>query len=60
MNDEVVPIGLCERCAYCQVVTTDRGGRFLLCRKWFEDSSYPRYPVLPVIKCEGFRDLNDT
>lgn len=59
MDVEVVRAGLCERCAHCQVVTTARGSRFLLCRRSFEDSSFPRYPVLPVIECEGFRELDD-
>ncbi len=59
MDDEAVTAGLCERCAYSREVTTGRGGRFLLCRRSLEDSSFPRYPVLPVIQCNGFQELDD-
>ncbi|HEV2754110.1 MAG TPA: hypothetical protein VGV36_09800 [Solirubrobacteraceae bacterium] len=48
------PVGLCDRCAHQQVVTTTRGSRFSLCRRSRTDASYPRYPRIPVLACAGF------
>jgi len=48
------PVGLCDRCAYQQVVSTTRGSRFSLCRRSRTDPSYPRYPRIPVLACPGF------
>jgi hypothetical protein len=51
--------GLCERCIFHRVVTNARGSRFLLCKKSVEDSSFPKYPPLPVRECGGFRESDD-
>jgi hypothetical protein len=39
------------------VVETRRGSRFLLCELSKTDARYPRYPPLPVVRCDGFEDL---
>ena len=64
MNDrpperQVAPheAGLCGRCANVQVVTSERGASFYLCRLSFVDPHFRRYPPIPVLACAGFRPL---
>jgi len=45
--------GLCETCVHRQEVRNTRGSVFSLCLRSRTDPSYPRYPRLPVIACEG-------
>jgi hypothetical protein len=47
--------GLCPHCANVQVIITDRGSRFYLCRLSASDERYPKYPPQPVIACAGYR-----
>ena len=49
------PAGLCASCAHAQVVRSSRGSEFSLCRLSLSDERFPRYPVLPVHACAGFR-----
>jgi hypothetical protein len=46
--------GLCDSCAYQQLVRNTRGSTFSLCRRSREDPDYPRYPRLPVLACPGY------
>jgi hypothetical protein len=46
--------GLCAGCRHVQVITTDRGSRFYLCRVSLVDPRFPRYPRIPVIACAGY------
>jgi hypothetical protein len=46
--------GLCARCVHMDVVTSNRGSRFYLCRLSFTDPAFPRYPPIPVVACAGF------
>jgi len=59
MNDRRGPrqaeAGLCARCAHVQIVTSNRGSTFYLCRLSAEDPRFPRYPRLPVLECEGYQ-----
>lgn len=43
--------GLCGTCAHAHVVRTARGTRFWNCRH----PELPKYPRLPVLRCDGFR-----
>ena len=49
--------GLCASCAHAQLVASLRGSQFSLCRLSFTDSRFPRYPVLPVLACGGWREM---
>jgi hypothetical protein len=49
-----VPPGLCDRCRHQRVVATTRGSRFSLCERSRDEPAYPRYPRLPVLRCDGF------
>lgn len=47
--------GLCESCFHQRVVRNTRGSRFSLCERAKTDSSYPKYPRVPVLECTGFQ-----
>jgi hypothetical protein len=47
--------GLCPGCANVQVITSDRGSRFYLCRLSAVDERFPKYPMQPVVACSGYR-----
>jgi hypothetical protein len=51
--------GLCDRCVHMQLVTSAKGSRFYLCRLSATDSSFPRYPPIPVVRCAGFTPRSD-
>ena len=46
--------GLCATCTHARRVTNDRGSVFYLCRLSAVDPRFPKYPRLPVIRCDGF------
>ncbi|HEV3329417.1 MAG TPA: hypothetical protein VG096_00440 [Bryobacteraceae bacterium] len=48
-------IGLCETCRNVQVIRSERGSIFYLCRLHFTDDRFPKYPRLPVVECSGYR-----
>ena len=50
-------IGLCETCAHCRLIRSDRGSVFYLCRRSLTDPAYPKYPRLPVLQCAGYETL---
>jgi hypothetical protein len=45
--------GLCDTCTHQRIVRNTRGSAFSLCERSKTDPSYPRYPRLPVKRCEG-------
>ena len=47
-------VGLCVDCSFAQVVASERGSEFYLCRRAFEEPGYAKYPSLPVLRCAGF------
>jgi hypothetical protein len=49
--------GLCGHCRNARAVETRRGSRFVLCDLSRTDARYPRYPQLPVVRCDGFEEL---
>jgi len=48
------PVGLCADCAHHRVTGNRRGSRFHLCERSKDDARFPRYPVLPVLRCSGY------
>jgi hypothetical protein len=49
------PVGLCDSCAFQQVVRNTRGSRFSLCRRFRDEPErFPRYPRVPVLACPGY------
>jgi hypothetical protein len=51
---------LCETCAWMREVVTPRESRFLLCRLSQTDPAYPKYPPQPVVRCDGYRQKEQT
>ncbi len=48
-----VGIGLCVTCQHLRVVTSNRGSYFVMCNLARLDKQYEKYPVLPVLSCNG-------
>jgi hypothetical protein len=46
--------GLCATCQHLRLITSDRGSTFYMCLRSLTDSSFPKYPQLPVRRCSGF------
>ena len=49
------PVGLCAACAHARAVVSGRGSTFWLCGLSATDARFPKYPRLPVVRCEGYR-----
>jgi hypothetical protein len=48
--------GLCNVCRHQQIVRNTRGSVFSLCRRSrTEPDRFPRYPRVPVLRCDGFQ-----
>jgi hypothetical protein len=50
----MVEPGLCGACLHVQIVRSDRGSIFYLCRLSFTQPQFPKYPRLPVTECDGY------
>jgi len=37
-----------------------RGSVFYLCQRSFAEPEYPKYPRLPVLRCAGYEQQDDT
>ena len=57
---DTIAWGLCGSCRQQQVITTDRGSRFVQCRRARVDPAYPKYPVVPVRQCAGYDPAGPT
>jgi hypothetical protein len=60
MNDSCADgqdVGLCARCRHAHVVRNDRGSRFYRCRLADTDPRFPKYPRLPVLRCDGYAPI---
>ena len=47
-------IGLCARCTNARPIESARGSVFWLCRLGETDPRFPKYPRLPVLRCDGY------
>ena len=45
--------GLCATCRHRKENRNDRGSVFVFCRKSESDPRFPKYPPLPVLRCDG-------
>jgi hypothetical protein len=48
------PIGLCKNCGNARVINNARGSAFYLCELAGKNPRFPKYPRLPVLRCEGY------
>jgi hypothetical protein len=46
--------GLCGSCRHSRIVISARGSRFVLCALPPPRPDWPKYPRLPVLRCEGY------
>lgn len=46
--------GLCSTCRHRRLVVNRRGSLFTLCRRSETDARFPRYPRIPVVRCDGY------
>lgn len=53
-------VGLCSICRHVRVTGNRRGSRFYLCGRSVHDPRWPRYPVLPVLRCTGYEAGGDS
>lgn len=51
---EKAAVGLCLSCRHVKLVGTDRGSVFYQCQRAATDSSFAKYPRLPVLRCNGY------
>jgi len=49
-------IGLCPTCVHSKEMRNDRSSVFLFCLLSKSDPRYPKYPRLPVLRCEGYQE----
>ena len=48
------PEGLCNRCTHARLITSSKGSEFVMCQLSATDDRFPKYPALPVLRCEGY------
>jgi ABC-type molybdenum transport system ATPase subunit/photorepair protein PhrA len=46
-------VGLCADCLHARKIESERGSQFILCGLSRSDSSFAKYPRLPVLQCRG-------
>ena len=51
---KVMDPGLCAACRYRKAVVSARGTEFSSCLRYRTDRAYPKYPRLPMLRCDGF------
>ncbi len=52
-------MSLCHTCKYKSEVRSAKGSVFLYCEYSGIDSSYPKYPPLPVLSCSAYVKKTD-
>jgi hypothetical protein len=58
MQVSLDPIGLCRNCSNARVINNARGSAFYLCELAGTNPRFPKYPRLPVLRCEGYRPIS--
>lgn len=51
---ERLRVGLCTECLHARRVVSAKGSTFWLCAKSETDPRFPKYPRLPMLRCEGY------
>jgi len=54
MSNGNITIGICKDCVHHSVIKSSKGSEFHLCEYSKKDSSFPKYPRLPVMQCKAF------
>jgi len=53
-DQEKVAQGLCASCQHSRPIRSSKGSTFVRCELAFTDPRFPRYPILPMLQCEGY------
>jgi hypothetical protein len=53
-TDDASHVGLCVDCLFGRAVAGKDEATYYLCERSFFDSSFPKYPRLPVLRCSGY------
>jgi hypothetical protein len=53
-SDATKPFGLCANCVHAKLIESSKGSQFLLCQLSQSDPSFPKYPRLPMLTCNGY------
>lgn len=48
-------VGLCARCRNALRVVSSKGSEFWMCKLSKTEARFTKYPPLPVLRCDGFR-----
>ena len=56
MRKEAKRVGLCLNCLHGRRVVSAKASEFWRCAKSDTDPSFPKYPRLPVLKCDGYEE----
>ena len=51
----MVDPGLCGSCVNARVIENRSGSTFYLCELAKTDPRFRKYPLLPVLRCDGYR-----
>jgi hypothetical protein len=49
-----VKAGLCDSCKHQKIVRSGRGSVFSMCLLHKTDERFPKYPRIPVERCQGY------
>jgi hypothetical protein len=49
--------GLCAACSFARKLSTKSSSTIYLCERSKDEPRFPKYPSLPVLRCDGFRPL---
>jgi hypothetical protein len=52
-------VGLCSDCRHARTITSDRGSTFIMCQHSAVDSTFPKYPRLPVLSCSAYSPAHE-
>ena len=58
-TDNTINPGLCRTCQHVKRSETHRGSVFWLCTFAFVDTSFRKYPSLPVMHCRAYQPHYD-
>jgi hypothetical protein len=50
-------IGLCAECRHAKIIQSAKGSVFIMCEQAKIDPRFNKYPMLPVLRCSGFKSV---
>jgi hypothetical protein len=53
---EPTRVGLCLTCIHMRRIESARGSTFYLCQRSMTEPEFPKYPRLPVLRCQGYEE----